>query len=384
MPFINRLTINDFRNLAKIDIEPSDGVNFIVGANGAGKSSLLEAITVAGRGRSLRSSRIKSVVQHGQSQYTVFVAVSNGLNGLNGVNTSLGVERKIRGTSRIRVDGLSVSSSAVLAKNLPLLVLDASSFSLLDGGPKERRKFFDWLVFHVKHEFAGLWKDLSRCVHHRNTLLRRDRIEYSDLKPWDIELAKIGSLVAELRSECFELFRQSLATVMSANHNRGFGELELELYQGWKTESGLELQLESAFQRDRKLGYTTLGPHKAQISFFSDGLPVVDFLSRGQKKALIAASFIAKARVFCDLTRVKPIVLIDDLPAELDDYHQRFLASCVSDLGCQVFVTGVEDHPLRVAWNDCHQEVKMFHVKHGEIKETLASESQSTQTKTPM
>src|SRR5690606_37850358 len=96
----------------------------------------------------------------------------------------LGVTRQRDGTSTFKLDGSLIYSAGDLAALLPCRVIDSHSFQLLEGGPAERRAFLDWLVFHVKPNFRGIWSDYERCLKQRNSLLRSDRIQRPDLMVW--------------------------------------------------------------------------------------------------------------------------------------------------------------------------------------------------------
>lgn len=198
MPLL-ALRVDQFRNIVTASLNPSASLNFLYGTNGSGKTSLLEAISVLAHGRSFRTRKFTRLIHQAHSDFTVFGRVEQG-----GVATAMGVARKRSGDSQFRVDGVNMSSSAELAAHLPLLVLNSESFGLLTGAPKQRRQFFDWLVFHVKHEFRETWRNYSRCLKQRNTLLRRDKISYSDLRPWDIEIARLSLSIEGHRRACIE------------------------------------------------------------------------------------------------------------------------------------------------------------------------------------
>ena len=169
---LKRLSVTGVRNLQPVTLQPSPRINIVYGANGSGKSSLLEAIHLLGLARSFRSTRLQPVIQHGQDACTVFAEVLQ----ISGITNSLGITRNKQADYQIRIDGQSVRSLAELAETLPLQIINPDSFRLLEGAPKQRRQYLDWGVFHVEHQFLPAWQRLQKSLKQRNSLLRRGRI----------------------------------------------------------------------------------------------------------------------------------------------------------------------------------------------------------------
>ncbi len=373
MPVISELGITHFRNMDSVSIHPSPQINLIHGSNGSGKTSILEAISVLAHGRSFRTHKYRRLVKDSVGEFTVFGRVAE-----SGGSASIGVRRGYSGDCQFRIDGRNIQASGELAQRLPLQVIDAHSFLLLEGPAKIRRQFFDWLVFHVKQEFREAWKAYTRSVKQRNSLLRHDKISCSELDAWDQELAKLGALIQGLRDDVFKLFMGAFTTQIANCKDLGFLEskhIRLEYQPGWKpTEDGINIQtqyidqLKDSFIRDRKLGYTSLGSHKSDIRITIDNIPAVEILSRGQQKMLVAAMHVVEAAVYRSVTGRSAVFLLDDMPAELDRERLGTLGSWINSLEGQVFVTGVEAESLLSIWPDIEsRNVKVFHVKQGTI-----------------
>ena len=146
--FIRRLLIEHVRNLQQVSLNELAQINFFIGENGSGKTSLLESIAIASQGRSFRHHKIQTVIQTEQAALQVFAECEADSGNVH----KLGVRRDKHNDYQIRIDGSNASSLAELSTILPTLVLDASAFDLLDGAPSERCKFIDWGVFHVEHQ----------------------------------------------------------------------------------------------------------------------------------------------------------------------------------------------------------------------------------------
>lgn len=376
MPRLSTLQVTYLRNLHAVDIHFSNRINIIHGANGSGKTSLLEAMSVLAHGRSFRTRKYRNLIHREKDQFVVFGRIDYG-NEKDSQQSTVGVSRNRQGIARIKLDGASVNTAHELAQNLPLLCVNSTSFNLLEGGPIERRMFFDWLVFHVKHEFGGLWKQYSKCIKQRNSLLRRDNIRYSDLQPWDTEIAKLAVDIENMRALFLPMFSQYINDYLG-QCDLADAVFDLSYTNGWlvgerathweSSAKQIESLLCARFEKDKSQGFTTIGSHKSDLKMTVSGKPAGEILSRGQQKVLIMALFFAKAHVFKAETGKLPVLLLDDLPAELDQTHLTLLGRWLHELDVQVFISSVESESLLSAWKNLDLDApRMFHVKHGEV-----------------
>ncbi len=358
---LKRLAVNSLRNLDAVDIHLSDRINLFYGQNGSGKTSVLEAVSVLGLGRSFRSHKLKPLICNEKDSFTVFGGLSE-----NGMDCPIGVKRSRSGDSLFKVDGQVVSTASALAERLPVQVINSQTFLLLEGSPKQRRQFIDWLVFHVEPEFLSAWKGLQRCLKHRNSLLRRDRIPAAEFAPWDKELCLLAEKIDHLRSKRFAQFQEVFETLVSEFVE--LDELKLKYTRGWDKDMPLLTVLQEGLERDNRQGYTFAGPHRADLKISVKGGLAADILSRGQQKLLVCALRIAQGYVFSQQTGRSCLYLIDDLPAELDGNFQAIMARWLNKIDCQVLITGVDRGTLTSIWDDFPElERKVFHVKHGRV-----------------
>lgn len=359
---LTRLDILNLRNLDAASLRPSPRLNFIFGANGSGKTSLLEAIYLLGSGRSFRSHKIKSIINHDSDGLVLFAKSLS-----DTIESSIGLERST-GVSKTKVDGKTIHSASTLASLLPTLIIDAHSFELICGSPKLRRAYLDWLVFHVKPSFHNHWKAYSKALKHRNSLLRRGIIDSLELAPWELEMSSQAEELRSLREECFVSLKANFETVIS--EFIPLDGITVEFYKGWDLGKTFEEQLNDGRDRDHRLGYTWFGAQKADLRIKINGHSAESVLSRGQQKLLVCALKIAVGKTYSELNSRPCIYLVDDLPAELDLDNQKRLASWLNSIGAQVFVTAIEQQSLLDAWLEQDKEHKaMFHVKHGHIEQ---------------
>ncbi|MES2825028.1 MAG: DNA replication/repair protein RecF [Pseudomonadota bacterium] len=367
---LKRLLIQNLRNLNSVDINPSDRVNLIYGENGSGKTSILEAINVLALGRSFRNHKHKPLIKNDQVSFTVFGKILAD----DGTEIPIGINRQRDGTAIFKVNGNQVSSVADLASQLPVQVINSDTFLLLEGAPKVRRQFIDWLVFHVEPTFFQFWKDCQRCLKHRNSLLRRDRMtrpgsaESVELISWNQELAMHTEQIHLLRLKCMERFKVAFYNLLKEFVS--VDGITVDYFCGWDNKKLYSLVLQESLERDQQQGYTHLGSHRADLHITINKQGAAEILSRGQQKLLVCALKIAQGYVFTQMTGRKSIYLVDDLPSELDEKHRHRLADWLEAMSTQVFITGVEEESLSSIWrNKPDVAMKLFHVEQGKIRE---------------
>ena len=363
---LNRLLIKNLRNIEEANISPSPQVNIFYGENGSGKTTVLEAINLLALGRSFRSHKHKHLIRHEQDALTVFGKIHTDEN----AEVPIGISRFQNGDASFKANGVTVPSAADLANYLPTQVINSETFLLLEGSPKVRRQFIDWLVFHVEHSFFPVWKSLQRCLKHRNTLLRHDRITPFELAPWDQELIGLTEKIHQFRRSSFVAYEDSFTSLCEEFSN--LEGIKLSYYRGWNEDKEYAEVLSEGIERDKRLGYTQYGSHKADLKITIQGQNAADILSRGQQKLLVCALKIAQGYIFSRVTGRKSLYLVDDLPAELDDKHRKLLAHWLAKMGTQVFITGVEKDLLVSSWLPIpNSHLKMFHVEHGKVTEEV-------------
>ena len=367
MPYLSRLSITDLRNIQQSTIELSPKVNLFFGDNGSGKTSLLEAISLLGLGRSFRSHKSRSLINDQSNQLTLFAELFNH----QGIKTSVGLQKSSNGRNDIRINQENAKSLTELASLLPLKIIDATAFQLLEGSSQQRRRFLDWMVFHVKPEFIGHWQRLNRALKQRNSLLRHDKINTSTIVPWDKELIELSHNIDELRRSVFTEFTEHL----QLSNNTFFDDsmiITIDYHPGWDAETDFQQVLEDNYPRDCRDGYTHKGPHRADLTIKVNGKKAADVLSRGQIKSLVCMLNTASAQYYQDKKGTRLLFLVDDLLAELDKTNAIALTEQLLALDTQLFITGIDEYSLTALFdsNDFISEaerVSRFHVKRGSI-----------------
>ena len=200
------LKVQHLRCLESIEMVADLAQNIIVGANGAGKTSILEAIFFLGRGKSFRSGRSSTLIQTDSETFTVFGEVSDGA-GIRHLGVSLG-----RTGRQIHCDGQANSTVANLAAALPVQIIDPEVHQIIQGGPRGRREFIDWGVFHVKHEFLDAWQRYRRTLQQRNAALKQGQSKPA-VSAWDSDLIEYGLKIDSARRQYIAEYLPLLSSI---------------------------------------------------------------------------------------------------------------------------------------------------------------------------
>lgn len=305
------LRIINVRCLAELDWMPAPGVNLVCGANGSGKTSVLEACAIAGLGRSFLTHNVQELVRNGQAGLMVAAEARHPETG----EGNRIVVRKRRGETTIELNGLPVLAASVLAQRLPLMAIHSKAPDILTDNPSNRRALLDRTMFHVEPKYVDGWKRYRLALRQRNELLRR-RSPRRDFAFWHGELAATAAAVDASRRQVAEHINAFLSRLTLDGQ---FDLVSFHYAPGWNPDKRLDEQLEDHLERDYDTGFTTLGLHRADFTLKRDGKSLARRLSRGQAKFLAIAIHVALARFVADKRGSKPVFLVDDLHAELDD-----------------------------------------------------------------
>ncbi len=343
---------NNFRCLEKVELELGPRFNVISGANASGKTSLLEALAYLGRGKSFRGASTAKLTRHGESEFVLFGEVGRAES-----TVTVGVRNSREGLE-VRVGGENAAGAAALAGALPLQVIDPEVHNLIAGGPELRRRFLDWVAFHVEHDHLAVWRRFRRALKQRNAALRA-RSSEAAIRSWNAEFLELAGQLDTSRRRVLDLTIDSLK-----EHGLQLldAELGFEYQQGWGREKELAEALESSLDRELQLGSTQSGPHRADIKVIYDERQARKLVSRGQQK-LLASAMILAATETAQAALERPLVLLlDDPAAELDGESITRLVSAVAALGCQVVATSLAPEALVFP-----ERPVMFHVEQGRI-----------------
>lgn len=334
MSIIEKLSVAAVRNINSLDIEPIATVNILHGENGSGKTSILESIHLLASGRSFRTSKLDPLINSEKDEAVVFARLVDG--------KEIGLSKSRRQKHHLKFRSERQSNWENVARELPCQILDSNSFLLLEGGPRSRRQFLDWGVFHVEHGFVENWRRTKKSIANRNLLLRQRSPDVSQIAAWDSELCLSAKEVHRARAEYFQLFLPLFLKLYREMNGIESDALRIDYECGWDADKCLADVLVENRDIDIRYGATQSGPHRADLSLKIGRNRAVEILSRGQQKMLVSAMKIAQGLLLSQALDRKCIFLVDDLPSELDHDNRVAILSQLVSMGSQIFVTCVE------------------------------------------
>lgn len=367
--WLQRFNMQNIRNINLASLDFCSQFNIISGANGSGKTSILEAIFLLGSGRSFRTTGIRDIIQMGQDKITVFGKVGYTDNPCKS-SIKLGLEKSRNNITVIHRNEIKCNSINEIARDLPLQIINSDSFSILEAGPQVRRQFLDWGMFHVEPSFFRVWQQYKKVLHQRNALLKQigSKEQRSiEKQVWDNELCIIGEKLDNYRYNYVDKIKPLI--LQQIEYLLGLKAVEISYYKGWRQNLSLFEALEENKKIDALKGITHKGPHRADIYITVQGMEAKDLLSRGQLKIFICGMLLARANYLYQMLRKKPIFLIDDLVSELDKTAINLLLENLITQNSQIILTGIETSSVELLL-PASSTLKKFHLIKGCLQES--------------
>jgi len=364
---LQRLQISQVRNLNHIDLQLASGINVFHGANGAGKTSILEAIYILAQGKTFRHGRSENWIQHGCDQASVIIEYSQH----NGAAQTVCKAEATPATKRLglirgrqhwqaRHDGEELQSYAQLSALLPVVLFQPYSHQLVEAGPEYRRQFLDWGVFHVEPEYLVSWRRYQKALKQRNASLKAHSSD-AVIAAIDPVLAQAAQQLHAQRQHFFLQFQphyQHMQQLLGGD----FEPIDLAYEPGFPHPDTLQQDWLETLNKDRQRGFTLLGPHRADISLRTSRRGARGWLSRGQQKMVALAMLLAKLQLWQQDVGKGAVLLLDDVQSELDGYHLQQLLQLLVQQQQQVLITGTSASLGETI------AAKRFHVEQGQIK----------------
>jgi DNA replication and repair protein RecF len=377
--YIRRLTLTNFRSYhaAQTSLDRAGPV-VLTGINGAGKTNLIEAISMLAPGRGLRRAALDELAfAEGDGSWAVSAEIE-GMLGLATLGTGIEAPAGEDTTSsrKCRIDRENVGSATAFADHLRVVWLTPAMDPLFNGPAAERRRFLDRLVLAVDAQHSARVNALERSLRSRNRLLEDPRGDPHWLDAIERETAEVAVAVAAARAETVGRLAGALAAAREQERSLApaFAMPEIAL-DGWMEKmlpnhSALEIEdryrdlLKQNRAQDAAAGRTLDGPHRSdlQVSHAAKGIPAAD-CSTGEQKALLIRLVLAHSSLIKDMTGYAPLMLLDEVVAHLDPIRRGALYDALAALGAQVWMTGADP----AAFGDILDRAQVFEVRGGEV-----------------
>lgn len=336
MTSVKTLHVKHIRSHTEYSIEFSPEVTIITGANGSGKTSLLEAVYLSLQGTSFRGSD-SDMLQKESPWWKIDSILDD-----QQIRTIKFDPEKVTGRKQFVIDGKTTARIPAKLKH-PVVLFDPEDLRLLHGSPARRRQFIDRFISQLNPLYGPSLRKYERALKQRNNLLKNSYVQDDQLFAWNIALAEHGAYIIEQRIAFIEQLNQNLSSLyqdiagthddVSIHYSHTFvGDIKQKLLN----------ELHAHLERDRYLGSTSVGPHRHDVIFEINNSPALSVASRGEARTIVLALKFLEVDIIKQLTGKTPIILLDDVFSELDATRQKLLTSQLK--GHQIIITSATSH----------------------------------------
>jgi DNA replication and repair protein RecF len=373
---ILKLKLSNFRSYRQASLDLDGRTALFLGANGAGKTNILEAVSFLTPGRGLRRATLEDVAAtEGDGSWAVAAEIDGAAGEAalgTGIEAPVGDENPQR---KSRVNRQPVPSATAFAEHLRVIWLTPEMDGLFLGPASERRRFLDRLVLAIDAEHSARVSGLDRALRSRNRLLEEQNFDSKWMDAIEHEVAELAIAVAAARAETAKRLASEIETSRDAASGftndqialDGEAERALEVESATEVEDRYRMRLKDNRPRDRAAGRTLEGPHRSDLIVLHQEKAIeAARASTGERKALLVGLILSHARLVTQMHGFAPIVLLDDVAAFLDAERRAALFAALEKLGAQVLVTGVDES----AFSALDPSAARFRVTPGEAVRT--------------
>ncbi len=359
---LQSLSIINYKNIRQTEIEFSPKINCFIGSNGSGKTNILDTIYYLSYCKSHNNNIDNQNITHNED---FFVIQGHFL--FNGIEEDIycGLKRKQRKNfkrNKKEYDRLSEHIGV-----LPLVLISPDDNKLITEGSDERRRFIDSIISQHDKEYLYTLIRYNNALSQRNSLVKNHNTDNSLFEIWEEQLSELGSFIYQKRIEFIEQFTpifESFYQFLSRNNE----SISLRYISHLQDGESLQTQLSKSRERDSILGYTTKGIHKDELEMLLDNYPIKREGSQGQNKTYLIALKFAQFDFLKRLSKVTPILLLDDIFDKLDANRVKQIIQLVSeDNFGQIFITDTNREHLDDILKHIQQDARIFTVENGEI-----------------
>ncbi len=360
---ITNIKIQNFRNYENLDLDIGEGINVFLGSNAQGKTNLLETIYFCGIGKSFRSIKDKEVIRWGKESGRIKIEVQKKYR-------KTAIELIFNNDSKkiIKIDGISIKRTGEILGELPIVFFSPDELRLIKDSPDERRKFMNIDISQTNKKYFYLLGRYEKILANRNKLLKTTKdleVLRNMIDIWDRSLVEIAEKISKER----ENFVKEIAPFAEMAHSyisNGKEKLMIK-YKGFDPgkndfKEGMLKSLQKNLEKDYKLGFTTIGPHRDDIDIFLNDIEVKTFGSQGQQRTVALSLKLAELEIIKEKTGEYPILLLDDVFSELDFERRKRLLKFT--MRTQTFIT-CTDFEYNV------ENCKIFNIKNGNIEDNV-------------
>ena len=353
---ISEIKLNNFRCFKSSSISLSPEINFFYGANGSGKTSILEALYMCSSGRSFKSSNIQSLISFNEEVFSI-----TGYDSSRGYTLQI-IKNKTNPIS-IKVNNTKITTSKLI-KEFPATAIHNNTFSFANAAPDFRRKMVDRSLFVSDKGFSETWFAFYRTLKQRNSIIKSKNT--NNIDPWNKKFSEEGEALHKKRLVFFEQslkeFKDILSKLNPCKTTKYLEQTIIEFTPGWNLGLTIYEALLENQSRDLARKTTTAGPHKADIKININNVEAKQILSRGEQKILSILWCCSQHEVLRKIYNINATLIIDDIKSELDNTTFEIFLDLLKHLNNQIIFSCIDDH-FSSKIKPKNKDFKKFHVE---------------------
>ena len=338
---IARVFIKNFRLFKELDLDLNKKNLLITGLNGSGKTTVLEAVNLLISRKSIRTRNLKECIKEDTAGFSLGLEIKN-------KNEVLTIKAAKQTNKRISIKTTTGNTSKT-KESLPIVqFIQAKDLRMIEGETELRRGFFNKTMFHVEHSSEIDYKNYKKALNQRNISLKRKSSD-SELKVWNEALIETGNILAEKQKSFFKtIFKKSLEEKREKGKAQDtfLDQAKVVFMKGWPGEVSFGRALFESEEKDRALGYSSIGPHRLDFKYYINNKLAKTLLSRGQQKLLIILSYFKFNDILNTNNKTGVIYLIDDITSELDQENLAIALEQAMELKAQLVITAIKGKSL--------------------------------------
>lgn len=356
--YIESVQLKNFRNYESLELKFDKGTNIFYGDNAQGKTNILESIYLCGTSKSHRGTKDRDMILFGKEESHIEVIVDK-----RGILYQIDVHLKKNKPKGIAINHIPIKKASELFGILNVVFFSPEDLNIIKNGPSERRRFVDMELSQISRLYLNNLSNYHRIINQRNHLLKD--IYYNDslketLDIWDMQLVDYGNRIIEERKK----FMNQVNEIISKIHKKITGNSEdIEvIYEPNTGNESFENLLKRYRERDLKIMSTSSGPHRDDICFKVNGIDIRKFGSQGQQRTAALSLKLSEIELMKQISKDKPILLLDDVLSELDKHRQNYLLDSIDEIQTLITCTGVDEFV-----NHRFSINKIFYVHKGKV-----------------
>ena len=353
---IKKIKISNFRNIDNCNINPSKKINFIYGENAQGKTNLLETIYFSSLFKSFRTNKNINLIKNETNNLFINLIIIN-----NKVSNNLEITLDNKNIKKIFINNKKPENNN-LYKNLNTIIYFPDEISYLKAYPSYRRNLIDRSIFYIDNNYINVFKKYIKCLKQRNIFLKTTDIEH-DI--WKEQLIEYGCSIIKERINYIERINGYFDTISYKNKINENYSIDYRKYNKNKIKDDLVKSFKVSEKKEKKYGYTLVGPHIEDFVFLVNDSDINKYSSEGQKRSLLLSYKQAQLMDYKDNFGYYPILLFDDIGSELDSFRKKNIFEKILENSGQVFITTMDFPQINT------HENKVFEVNKGKFSEFI-------------